>query len=289
MSGSPAATTSCATFVEAPIALNEAIAQDTYRLRFEAPQIAATIRPGQFLMLRLAGVNDPLLGRPLALFDISRDGAGRPSGVEVVYLRAGKLTTQLARRKPGDLLEVWGPLGNGFDLPAGDLLLMVAGGVGVTPFLALAKEAFGQEQYGPPGRTTERYSRAVFCYGVRTRAMLAGPEAFRATGLDLKIASDDGSVGHHGYVTELLAAELSGAGSETPVVATCGPEPMMRSVAGLAAAAGVRCFASLETPMACGIGACFSCVAPIKQPEGGWDYKRTCLEGPVFDASTIQW
>lgn len=289
MNGGPTENVSCAIFVETPIVLNEAIAQDTYRLRFEAPQIAATIRPGQFLMLRLAGINDPLLGRPLALFDITRDGAGRPNGVEVVYLRAGKLTTLLARRKPGDLLEVWGPLGNGFDLPGGDLLLMVAGGVGVTPFLALAKQALGLEQYGQLGKTAQGYRKAIFCYGVRTRAMLAAQNAFERTGLELKIASDDGSIGHHGLVTDLLAAELRIAAGTQTVVATCGPEPMMRRVAELTASAGAPCFASLETPMACGIGACFSCVAPIKQPDGGWDYKRTCIEGPVFDASTICW
>ena len=93
---------------------NVRLARDTYRVRFECPEIARRIVPGQFLMLRLAGLNDPLLGRPLALYDTVRDAAGTPSAIDVVYLALGKMTRRLARCRAGDELEVWGPLGNGF-------------------------------------------------------------------------------------------------------------------------------------------------------------------------------
>ncbi len=285
---SPLHPTHCADhacFVEAQILGNDRVARDTFRLRVEAAEIAARIVPGQFVMIRLAGVNDPLLGRALALYDVAASGAA----IDVVYLRMGKFTRELARRQPGDAVELWGPLGNGFALPAADRLVMVAGGIGQTPMLALGKEALGTATYGSPQRTAPRFASTVLCYGVRDASLLARADDFLAAGIDLRIASDDGSVGHHGLVTELLIQALEDAEGQTTVVATCGPEPMMARVAEICAVRGVPCFASLETPMACGIGICFSCVAPVRQPDGGWDYKRTCVEGPVFDATTLVW
>ena len=98
--------------------------------------------PGQFLMMRLAGCDDPLLGRPLALYDTVLDAGGRPQGLDVVYLVLGKMTSRLATYRPGQALEVWGPLGNGFPPAPAEHLLMVAGGIGQTPFLALARESW---------------------------------------------------------------------------------------------------------------------------------------------------
>ncbi|QDU87606.1 Dihydroorotate dehydrogenase B (NAD(+)), electron transfer subunit [Pirellulimonas nuda] len=285
---SPIHATHCADnarFIQAEILENEPVAQDTFRLRVEAAEIAARIVPGQFVMIRLAGVNDPLLGRALALYDVSASRAA----IDVVYLRMGKLTRELARRQPGDAVELWGPLGNGFVLPAADRLVMVAGGIGQTPMLALGKEALGVCSYGRPSRTAPRFGSTVLCYGVRNASLLAGADDFRAAGIDLRIASDDGSIGRHGLVTELLVEALQECGDQSVVVATCGPEPMMARVAEICADRGVLCFASLETPMACGIGICFSCVAPVRQQDGGWDYKRTCVEGPVFDAASLVW
>ena len=93
---------------------NVRLAKDTYRVRFAAPEIARRIMPGQFLMLRLAGLNDPLIGRPLALYDTIPDSSGQPWAVDVVYLVKGKLTSRLWQMRPGQRLDVWGPLGNGF-------------------------------------------------------------------------------------------------------------------------------------------------------------------------------
>ena len=103
--------------------------------------------------------------------------------------------------------------------------------------------------------------------------------------------ADDGSAGHHGFVTELLTRVLDETvrGNDERRIVACGPVPMMKAVAAIASTAGVRCQVSLETPMACGIGICFSCVAKVRQPDGGWDWKRTCVEGPIFDAARIEW
>lgn len=267
---------------------NIRIARDTYRLRFECREIARRITPGQFVMLRLAGYDDPLLGRALALFDTVLSDTGEPWCIDVVYLVTGKMTQRLVDFQAGQKLEVWGPLGNGFSPPTTDHLIMVAGGIGQTPFLALAQHCLGIKQYGESSEHSANVSRVTFCYGVRTAEFLAGVEDFQRVGVDVRIASDDGSAGHHGLVTNLLEHEL--AESDQPChVACCGPEVMMEEVARIADQAGVPCQVSLETPMACGIGICFSCVAKVRQSDGQWDYRRTCVEGPVFAAGDIVW
>lgn len=266
---------------------NVQLARDTYRVRFRCPDIARRIVPGQFVMLRLAGSNDPLLGRPLALYDVVPDAAGRPDGLDIVYLVVGKLTSRLAHAPPGEELEVWGPLGNGFSLGNVGHLLMVAGGIGQTPFMALARQYLGQCRYGEPPMEVAPARRVTLCYGARNAAYLAGVEDFRQLGVDVRVSTDDGSAGHRGLVTDLVRELL-----ETPRagcrVACCGPEPMMHAVAELTAQHDVPCQVSLETPMACGIGICFSCVTRVRDEQGGWDYRRTCVEGPVFDAQAIE-
>jgi dihydroorotate dehydrogenase electron transfer subunit len=268
---------------------NVRVASDTYRLRFDCPEIAHRFTPGQFLMLRMADVNDPLLGRPLALYDTIRDATGEPTGVDIVYATLGKMTRRLAHSKPGDEFDVWGPLGNGFPPLPTDHLIMVAGGIGQTPFLALGQEYLGLRKYGDPPRNVPRAKQVTLCYGVRTADLVAGLTDFQSAGFDVRLASDDGTVGHHGFVTDVLSGVLDEARGQDRLVVCCGPEPMMEAVAELCRIKETRCIVSLETPMACGIGICFSCVAKVLQPDGNWDWKRTCVEGPIFDARKIVW
>jgi dihydroorotate dehydrogenase electron transfer subunit len=270
----------------AEVTENSPLARDTYRLRVACPAIARRIVPGQFVMVRLADCDDPLLGRPLALYDTA-DGGGGPQALDVVYLVKGKLTSRLARLRPGDEVEVWGPLGNGFPCRAAEHLVMVAGGIGQTPFLALAQECLGHRQYGDPPRAAGPARRVSLCYGARSAELLAGVGDFQRAGVEVHVSTDDGTAGRHGLVTDVLADVLKPAEAGVRVVC-CGPEPMMAAVARLAAARRVPCEVSLETPMACGIGICFSCVAKVREADGGWDYRRTCVEGPVFDAETIE-
>ena len=268
---------------------NVQLARDTYRVRFHCPPLAKRIVPGQFVMLRLADCNDPLLGRPLALYDtVLADGErGAPVGIDVVYLVLGKMTSRLASLSSGAELEVWGPLGNGFSPQQTEHLVMVAGGIGQTPFPALAREHLGARTYGEPARTVPRVKRVTLCYGARNKDYLAGVEDFERLGVEVWISTDDGSAGHHGFVTDLLKTTLD----ESPQaqVVCCGPEPMMEAVAHITKARGVPCQVSLETPMACGIGICFSCVAKVLDESGQWDYRRTCVDGPIFDAARIAW
>ncbi len=274
--------TQCAAVVEE----NELLARDTWRMRLRCPEIARQIVPGQFFMIRDQAAGDPMLGRPFALLDVW-DEAGEPAGVDFGYLVVGKLTGLMTSWTPGDRCDVWGPLGNGFPIPTAQRLCMVAGGIGQTPFLAVAREANGARVYGSPSRSIlQRPDSIELCYGVRSKEYLAGVELFRATGIDVRIATDDGSAGHSGFVTELLSQSLEGE-SLPDAVYCCGPEPMMEAVARISSEAGIPCWLSLETPMACGYGICFSCVTRVKMDDGEWDYRRTCVEGPVFPAEKL--
>lgn len=270
---------------------NVELARDTFRVRISAPEIARRIVPGQFVMLRIAGYDDPLLGRPLALYDTVLDETGQPYAIDVVYLVVGKLTSKLARLQSGTAIELWGPLGNGFSPTQVEHLVMVAGGIGQTPFVALGAEALGRRAYGDrePSRPAGYAGRVTFCYGARTAAYLAGVEDFRARGIDVRISTDDGTAGHHGLVTDLLREVLAQETADRLRVVCCGPERMMEAVAEICISSGVACEVSLETPMACGIGICFSCVAKVLQADGTWDYKRTCVEGPIFNAEKLVW
>ena len=244
-------------------------------------------------MLRLADYDDPLIGRPLALYDTISDDNGDPQAVDVVYLVEGKMTSRLANCRAGTALDVWGPLGNGFSQGPVDHLVMVAGGIGHTPLLALAKEHLGQKRYGIKRANVSAHQkklakRVTLCYGAKTKSLFSGVEDFEAAGVKMRLSTDDGSVGRRGLVTEVLEDCLQDK-FKSVHVACCGPEPMMKAVAKIAMLRKVSCEVSLETPMACGIGICFSCVTQVQQEDGDWDYQRTCIDGPVFPAEKIHW
>jgi dihydroorotate dehydrogenase electron transfer subunit len=172
--------------------------------------------------------------------------------------------------------------------------------------LVLAKEYLGRFHYGQPPRVVAPAKKVTLCYGARTAEYLAGVEDFRKLGVEVHVSTDDGSAGHHGPVTELIEPVVQKGKGTVPFSPTmqawcpenwdsppvsrivcCGPEAMLQSAARIAARLGIPCQVSLETPMACGIGVCFSCVAKIRDAQGGWDYRRTCVEGPVFDATDV--
>jgi dihydroorotate dehydrogenase electron transfer subunit len=231
---------------------------------------------------------DPLLGRPLALYDVVRDTTGDPIAIDLVYLVIGRGTRALAERGAGDRLALWGPLGNGFAPPAQSLAdaCCVAGGIGQTPFLALGRWWLGREKYGDSQIAFTPISNMTLLYGVRTADLLAGLEDFASEGIGVQIATDDGTAGHHGTVVDLLEARL--ANTERPSkILGCGPHPMLAALARVTAQNGLDCELSLENHMACGFGACYSCVAPIRQADGTTDLKRVCVDGPVFPAHSV--
>jgi len=273
------------------IVARRAVGTHTHRIRVEWPTLAGRWRPGQFAMVRIADRIDPLLARPLAIYETyASAGAHDPDGdvadrrfADFLYLAHGKFTRALSVLEPGAELELWGPLGNGFRLPdAIDHLALVAGGIGQTALLALGRAALAAGT-----------SRVTLCWGAREAGALADHDDFRRSGIETHLATLDGSSGLRGTVVDLLDRLFADGGTRSGDVpghvACCGPEPMMAAVGRWCGARGIGCSVSLETPMACGIGICFSCVAPIRDATGGWDYRRTCVEGPVFDARDVVW
>lgn len=265
--------------------------------------MAGAIKAGQFVMVRPGseGASDPLLGRPLALYDVARDQAGNPVAFDVVYLVVGRGTAALARRRPGERLAVWGPLGNGFGPPPAGPAVFVAGGIGQTPFLALARSWLGRaisREATAPREASQIQEAApkpesppcpvTLLYGVRTAALLAGVDDFLQAGVAVELATDDGTAGHHGFVTDLLARRLE-RGDRPAKVIGCGPPAMLSALASVVERYQVPCDVSLENHMACGFGACFSCVAPIRQADGSIDLRRVCVEGPVVAADRVEW
>ena len=270
---------------------NVPIARDTFRLRLDDPELARAIRPGQFVMIRPASGSEPLLARPFALYDVARDRDGRATGVDLVYLVLGRGTAALAEKRPGDRVTIWGPLGNGFGPSPGGDVVFVAGGIGQTPFLALGRWWLGASAFGPTDPTPaepDRARSATLLYGVRSLDLAAGVADFEAAGIGVELATDDGSAGHRGFVTDLLLARLE-RGDRPSRLVGCGPPAMLAAVSRLAARFAVPCDLSLENHMACGFGACFSCVAPIRQADGSVDLRRVCVEGPIFDAGAVAW
>jgi len=276
----------CSSFCEVLLLRNDELAKDTRILRVYAPEMAANVVPGQFFMVRDPQGNDPLIGRAFAVYDCGGPGDG---WIDIVYLVKGKLTTRLASKHVGDAIAVWGPLGNGFSTTPVKQLVMVAGGIGQTPFLSLAREALGLKSFGGNTARSNGYAKKVhFCYGTRNKDYLTGVSDFEAMGVGVSIATDDGSVGPARLVTEALNEFLDRSPTISTRIVCCGPEAMMEAVSRIAALRGLPCEVSLETPMACGVGICFTCVAKVGT-ENDWDYKRTCVEGPIFDASQIVW
>ncbi len=265
------------------------VADETYRLSLKIHEPLPEIRPGQFVMLRLPNHTDPLLGRPLAIYRVETNAG--VSLLEVVYIVVGRMTAKLAAVSPGTKLSLWAPLGNGFSTLAApekmpNHTIMVAGGIGQTPFFMLAESLLCK----PQSHSQQNGGRCTLLYGAKTKARLACVDDFQRLLVDVHIATDDGSQGYHGRVTDLIADVCKP--SESTQILCCGPKPMLRSAFNVAKTRQLPCYVSLETPMSCGLGICYGCVVPYRvESDMGevWDYRRTCTDGPVFDAYRLRW
>jgi dihydroorotate dehydrogenase electron transfer subunit len=241
-----------------------------YRLVLKAPDAAAAAVPGQFVMLRVSENRDPLLARPFGISSVPTR-----SSIEIVYRVAGRGTNLLTAMEPGHSLGMLAPLGKGFPMPEkSEVPVLVGGGSGFPPLHFLAQRL---------------HSRAHFFIGSRNKECLPPAsiiKSFREVTVRVHIATEDGSFGVKGLSTDILNAFLTSMEKKSHlVVYACGPHAMLAAVSRIAAEHSVRCYASLEERMACGLGACMGCSIP--QKNGG--YKRACREGPVFDSRDIEW
>jgi len=262
----------------APVLSNLRLSAHYNVVALEAPAIAHTGRPGQFVMVKPSPGFEPLLRRPFSIFEIVRDAAGGPVGVSILSKAIGITTRQIYSLAPGDTVQCLGPLGRAFSMPgAGQHAWMVAGGVGLAPFVTLAEALRGQG------------TKTTLFYGGRSREDLFYLELFEGLGVRLVLATEDGSRGERGRITVPLDRALGEARDLDVRLYACGPEPMLAAVAHLAARHGRACEVSVERVMGCGLGGCYSCVVPALDAGGRQHFVRSCVGGPVFDAASLVW
>jgi dihydroorotate dehydrogenase electron transfer subunit len=262
--------------VEAPILANRAYSGGYFILTLHAPEIARRTEPGQFVMAAPADgatVPSPLLKRALAVYSIP-DARQERSQITLLLKVVGEGTRRITLARPGDRLELIGPLGRGFDLgrAQGKINLIVVGGTGVASALLLAENLVraGEEVH--------------LVYGGRTSDDLVGTADFQRLGIPAATATEDGGSGLRGLVTECLEQYLRQFPSRVCNAYTCGPNAMMRAVTRITEDRGIPCQISVEVKMACGFGVCLGCTVKTTR-----SLKLACTHGPVFDASEFVW
>lgn len=245
---------------------NRRVAEGVGLLTLRAPRCAAALLPGQFVHLRVLSRPANLLRRPFSVHRVMGDS------IVILYQVLGAVTRAMAELEPGDRsIDLIGPLGHGWTIPdSATHALIVAGGLGAAPLGMLADEL------------AERGIATVAALGAPCEDRLVGREVFDSVCRRVDVATDDGSAGLRGYVVELTRGLL--AAEHFDVVYTCGPQVMQQIVAEQAATHGISCQVSLERLMACGVGACLSCIVETR---GG--QKRACVDGPVFDGAEVIW
>ncbi|MBN1636415.1 MAG: dihydroorotate dehydrogenase electron transfer subunit [Deltaproteobacteria bacterium] len=237
------------------------VCEDTYLL--QACCDFESWKPGQFVMVRINDSFEPFLRRPLGIL------AYHESKLELLYKVVGDGTRCLSLKKPGEIIAVLGPLGNGFRIPAGDeQVTYVAGGAGLPPILALA----------------EHIKKGTLIIGARTRSNMPLLTRIQSiTGVETLIVTDDGSIGPKALAADILEEVIQD--SHLPgIVYACGPPAMLKKTALISQAKGLACQVSLEERMACGFGVCTGCIVATKSGN-----QRVCREGPVFEAAQIRW
>jgi len=249
------------------------LGQNYFCCGLAAPIIARQAKPGQFLDIRVSAGDIPLLRRPLSIHRI----AG--FHIELLYEVLGQGTEALARKKPGEYLDVIGPLGNGFQLDQQpeNRAIIISGGMGVAPLVFLAERLMQKDISGAQ-------NKILVVMGARSENQLLCEKEFKKLGCKVKVATDDGSKGSKGKVTDLLTRLLLTIDHRSSTIYACGPKPMLKAIAGISLKYNIPAEVSLQEHMACGIGACLGCVVRTKS-----GYQRVCVDGPIFKANQILW
>jgi dihydroorotate dehydrogenase electron transfer subunit len=247
-------------FTNLTIIKNEQIANEIFDMTLKAedlPEISA----GQFIMLYV-GKGEHILPRPISICDVFEED----KAIRIVYQAVGKGTEIFSKAEPGDVLKAILPIGNGFDIKNGDNFALVGGGIGIPPLLYTAKMI---KKVNPSAEITA-------FLGFRNNDTYLTAD-FENAGVNVKISTDDGSVGFKGNAVQNMGDSVF------PIVYSCGPKPMLKAVAAYAENHGVLAQLSMEERMACGVGACVGCV--VKMKDGS--YKKACVDGPVFDGLEV--
>jgi len=243
-------------------------------LTCEAPALAAQAQPGHFVNALTAERFDPLLRKPFSIYTVDRE----QGQISLLYSIVGAVTQGMARKRPGETLDLVGPLGGRLfrpDVRPGATHIMVGGGYGVPPLVFLSREL----------RLAQTEPKITFIIGARRKDLLLCEAELIAAGVDARAATEDGSHGTQGRVTDVLEPLLRERTGQPVTVYCCGPTPMMRAVGELCQQLGVPCQLSVEVAMPCGIGVCMGCVLDLADGRR----VRCCVDGPVFEASEVTW
>ncbi len=252
--------------IEAPILFNKEIIEGYYLMKLYVPRISQEAKPGQFIHLRCSPQYDPLLRRPFSIYKAENET------LEIFYKLVRKGTYLLSKKKKGEKVDILGPLGRGFEinLNSSQEVILIAGGVGVAPLYFLSTRL-------------GKFPLTVFL-GAKTKKKILCKREFINQGFEIKIATDDGSEGFKGSVSDFFFSYFSSLSSFIGTVYACGPLLMLKKISEFSLEQGIFCQVSLEQRMGCGIGACQGCVIRGKDK-----YLRVCKEGPVFEAGEIDW
>jgi dihydroorotate dehydrogenase electron transfer subunit len=245
------------------IVRNVPLSADAFWMEIEAPDVAAIALPGQFVMIRCWDGLDPLTARPFSIADVDGDT------IAIAYVVVGRATKLMAGTAAGRRAHVLGPLGRPFTFEEKAAAhVMIAGGIGSAPFPLLARVL----------READPAGARVLLYGGRSKEHLYFLDLFREVMTDVEIATDDGSAGRRGFVTDLLLPWLARPGVR---LYACGPTPMFHALDRALAGSDIPCEISVEPIMACGFGACYGCVVPARRGED-FEYVKSCEKGPTF-------
>ncbi|MDF9408038.1 dihydroorotate dehydrogenase electron transfer subunit [Pelotomaculum isophthalicicum JI] len=267
---------------DAKVIKQDKIAPGHFRLYLFAPEIAEAAKPGQFVHVRCGHTSDPLLRRPVSIHAVDRE-----KGKVILFYRvAGKGTSLLSKNNRGDTISLLGPLGHGFSIPSRHArIFVVAGGIGIAPLY------FFLQEIADSGTSAD-----VFL-GAATEKQLFFMNEIKESGHRVFPSTDDGSTGYHGTVTGLFEEYLRKSDNQSgPIrrgddakVYGCGPYGMLKRLTDIITTAGITGEVSLEERMGCGVGACLSCACKTRSGENGVQYRRACVEGPVFPAKEVVW
>lgn len=243
---------------------NRSINKDYYVLELESPENVSEILPGQFVELLVENTRNAFLRRPISIYNVNPER----NSIELLIQIVGEGTRLLSELKEGDFVDVIYPLGKTFTtLNSGEKALLVGGGVGVAPLLYLAR------------KLKDKNVEVHILLGGRGKENIVDVDNFALYG-KVYIATDDGSLGEKGLVTQHSIMQSR----DFDMIYSCGPDPMMRAVAHVAAKNNINCEVSLENMMACGIGSCLCCVTQTKT-----GHQCVCTDGPVFNTEILEW
>ncbi|WP_445488779.1 dihydroorotate dehydrogenase electron transfer subunit [Niallia sp. 03133] len=243
------------------------IAENIMELTLRGELVHEIDEPGKFVHIKVGDTFEPLLRRPISISKIDQANLT----FTMIYRKEGRGTQLLGEKKAGELVDVLGPLGNGFkveEAAAGETALLVGGGIGVPPLYELAH------------RLTAKGVKVITVLGFQTSSVVFYEKEFKALG-DTYVATVDGTHGTKGFVTDVIAQQEL----QFDVLFSCGPTPMLRNLE--TSFPDKRVFISLEERMGCGIGACFACVCHKADDPTGFTYKKVCTDGPVFKAGEV--